>query len=377
MKIKKSLIILILLFSLSSPVNARNFDRTTTEINHKYSNIEKMLESFVYTFDGEIVKATFSKTLRDINGTHSFGLFNLNTNGYAVVAIENQMISELVVAANETSFLENAKYYLGPNTFISNKEFESLKSSSNLSMLRNNVKTNYSDIVQSTNNLLSESNPDFIYDDSTIQQKMSPVITKPSVIVGGTEVGIVDAKMTEFKKVEWQNNNANGKDYLYLGQGICGTIATSIALTYIDNHINSNVVVNSPYPFPSYSYATWLIMKLKNVIEPPVPGSFANDIINGITWFYGTTNSNISGTTLAPISSYSESTYKSNISSGYPVIMYLDVYSQDINPYSLHWVTAYRYVDYNGALWFKAADTWGNLAWINRNWVGEVVYFLH
>lgn len=345
-------------------------------IQSDYHAIEKMIESFVYTFDNEIVDASFSKFLLDQNGNQTFGLFILDTGGYAVVVFENQMISELIVHANNTSFLDNAVYYLGPGSFFSNDEFTLNENNQQLNTVDVSL---YSSLLSASpiDKILSEENPNFIYSESPYQLRMSPVIAKPSVIVGGTEIGIIDSRMAEYKKEEWQNDNDVGKDYLYLGQGICGTIATSIALSYIDKYVNSNVIVNAPYVFPSFNYANWLIMKLKYIIEPPVPGSFASDIINGITWFYGTANSNVSGTTLAPISSISESTYKSNIQAGYPVIMYLDIYSQDVAPYGLHWVTAYRYVDYNGALWFKAADTWGNLAWINRNWIGQVVYFLH
>lgn len=372
MKILKSLFVFLFFLSLARPINAI----TDNNVN---LNIEDMLESFVYTFDNEVIDATFLKNLKDVNGNESFGLFEFNTGGYAVVSINNHLISELVVNANDISFIGDSSYYLGPGYIVNDVEYQSLMMNHEPISYFRSIDNGLNGVYTSTNKLLSEENPNFIYDNSIKDTRMSVITTKPSIIVGGTEVGIADSRMTEFTKVEWQNNNTGGKNYLfdYFGNkyGICGTISTSVALTYIDKYKNSNVIVNSPYTFPSYNYAVWLIMKLKNMIEPPLPGSFASDIINGITWFYSTSNSNITGTTLAPISSTSESTYKSNISTGYPIIMYLDVINQDLSPYGLHWVTAYRYVDYNGALWFKAADNWGNLAWINRNWIGNVVYF--
>lgn len=370
MRILKSLFVLLFLITLTSPVNA------TTDISIN-SNIEGMIESFVYTFDDVVIDATFLRNLKDVNGNESFGLYVFDTGGYAVVSINNQLISELVVSANDTRFIGDSSYYLGPGYIVNDVEYQNIMTNQIAISYFRTLDNGLNGTYESTHELLSEENPNFIYSNTIKNTRMSVITSKPSIIVGGTEIGIADSRMTEFTKVEWQNNNTGGKDYLYMGQGICGTISTAVALTYIDKYKNTNVIVNSPYTFPSYNYAVWLIMKLKNVIEPPLPGSFASDIINGITWFYSTSNSNITGTTLAPISSTSESTYKSSISTGYPIIMYLDVINQDLSPYGLHWVTAYRYVDYNGALWFKAADNWGNLAWINRNWIGNVVYFNH
>jgi hypothetical protein len=148
-------------------------------------------------------------------------------------------------------------------------------------------------------------------------------------------------------------------------------------LTYIDQYINGNVIVNAPYSYPSRNYASWIILKLRPEIDEPLPGAFASDIIAGIKWFYSTDYSNITGSTLTPKKSTSESVYKSNIKDQYPVIMYLDQVKSDYTVYGLHWVCAYKYVDYDDKLWFKAADNWGNLAWINRNWIGCIVYFSH
>lgn len=313
----------------------------------------------------------------DINGNESFGLFLLDSGGYAVVVLENQVISELVLEVKDLSTLESAQYYLGPGFFLSSDDFESKLSTKRvLSTSEEHDKVNIA-----TEKILSASNPNFVFDNPTLQNRMNPIVLKPNIIAGGIEIGISDSRMTEYKKLEWQNNNTGGKDYLFkfLGgeYGICGTISTAIALTYIDQYINSNTVVNAPYSFPSKEYASWLILKLKNQIEPPLPGSFATDIINGIKWFYSTSTSNISGSTLTPRKSTDEYVYMNNIKEGYPVIMYLSTLNANLSPYGLHWVTAYRYVDYNNMLWFKAADNWGNLAWINRNWIDCIVYFSH
>lgn len=61
----------------------------------------------------------------------------------------------------------------------------------------------------------------------------------------------------------------------------------------------------------------------------------------------------------------SESTYKSKIKGGNPVIFFLP--SWKANAYDgEHFVMGYKYVDYNGALWFKAYDNWSGTN--NREW---------
>lgn len=80
-------------------------------------------------------------------------------------------------------------------------------------------------------------------------------------------------------------------------------------------------------------------------------------------------------------STATESVYKSNIQSKKPVILFLASWKPG-NTYGGHFVMAYKYVDYNGALWFKAYDGFGTndkdsnrqTGWINRNWIENGIY---
>jgi len=340
-------------------------------------NIEELVESFILTFDDQTVDAKYVKTLRDVFDNDTFALLSLDNIGYAVVVINNMNIVEINTNDNICSGnTSNIVYYLGPELFFDKIEYESLILSESSSIIYR-----LDSIRESTKRLINEEN---YFQDLATQNaglsSASPVIIKPSIIIGGSEISqYSDSTMSIFKNEEWHNDNNYGKDYLFdfFGReyGICGTISTAMALTVLDKYKNESIIIHSPYQFPDPKYAEWLIMLLKPKIEPPLPGSFGSDIIRSINWFYNSIYSVRISPYYTPIETTSESIYKTSILNGIPLIMYLDVIDNTINPYGLHWVMAYKYVEYNNALWFKAADNWGNLSWINRNWIGSAVYF--
>jgi hypothetical protein len=382
-------IALLIVFTI--PVQRSFAVSLENELNNKlrFEKIDEIIESFVFTYDNAIVDAIYETTLKDVFGSKSFGLFRIEDKGYAVVTLTNMSIVEINVdGQNSSAFLASTKYYLGPNIFMSTDDFnillneeQSTMSSQLIDPLTNRVSLDA--VRETTRKILAEQN-DFIFlsneGDNLVSINMSPIIVKPAIIVGGSEVGqYSDSSMALFKNEEWHNDNDGSKDYLFnfLGFefGICGTISTAMALTVLDKYKNTSIIVNQPYQYPDPNYAEWLIMLLKPKIEPPLPGSFGSDIISGINWFYSSNYSSRISPYFTPVETSSESIYMTSIQNGIPTILYLDVVDSNLSPYGLHWVMAYKYVNYNGALWFKAADNWGNLAWINRNWIGSAVYF--
>ncbi len=64
-----------------------------------------------------------------------------------------------------------------------------------------------------------------------------------------------------------------------------------------------------------------------------------------------------------------------NLKTERPVILFVVSFKGSL--YGNHFVMAYKYVEYNGALWFKAYDNWSgnkNRGWINRNWIQDGIY---
>ena len=351
----------------------------TLSPNLTYSNeldpYEQFIESFVYTIDDEIVDAELIKPLKDIQGEESFLLYKINETGYSVIAKNNMNISELYVSSHmEDSYFNDKNYYISPGVFYTDEEYSSFLIAP-ASVSSNDESNSVSDLIDIQNELTeAELNIEYL---PSIQPLASVVLTKPSELSGAAEYGIADSRMTPYKNNEWRNSTNYGYDYQYLGQGICGTISTSVALSYLDRYINSNMIVNAPYSFGNPKFAEWLILFLKNVIEPPLPGAFADDIVYGINSFRGTAYCGLSGSTLAPQTTSSQSVYTSNIRAGYPIILYLNGGASQGNPYGYHWVAAYRYSSLGSTIWFKVADNWGNLAWVNRIWASSGVYFSH
>lgn len=340
----------------------------------EYDQYEEFIRAFVYTMDDEIVETNKIKTLKDIRNNESFYLYRINESGYCVIAKENLNISELLVSSHfDDSYFTNKEYYVGQGVFYTEDEYNELLKTKQLKIRE--AADDLTEIVNIQNKITQENlNIEYVEKKKT---RASVVIGKPSEISGANEYGISDGRMVEYTKDEWKNSTLYGYDYQYAGEGICGSISTAIALSYLDRYINSNVIINSPYSFSQPKFAEWLIIKLRDQIEPPLPGSFASDIVDGIKWWYNTNWSGLSssGTTLIPRYTYDDSIYKSNISNGYPVILYITGSAAQGNPYSVHWVTGYRYSSLNNATWFKVADNWGNLAWVNRTWISNSVYF--
>lgn len=207
------------------------------------------------------------------------------------------------------------------------------------------------------------------------KEKAKVITRKPDFLVGLKEYGIKDEKMAIYTKRQWINSTKSEYGYGYLGFGVCGSICSSIALSYLNNNFDSKIIVNAPYNFENDKFASWLIHLLTPIIEPPLPGAWAKDIIRGINWFFNSKYSSIEKGKLLPYKSKDIDNYKKSIKDGYPVLMYLNIIDRTISPYGLHWVVGYRYIDYHNKTFFKVIDTWGNLAYIEEKLIKYTVCF--
>lgn len=205
--------------------------------------------------------------------------------------------------------------------------------------------------------------------------KAKVIKTKPDFLLGLNEYGIENSKVSIYTNRQWINSTKTEYGYGYLGFGICGSVCTAICLSYLNNNIDNQIIVNEPYEFIDGNFAKWLIHLLKPHIEPPLPGAFGKDIIRGIKWFYNSKYSNISKGKLLPYKTNDINRYKKSIRDGYPVLMYLNKIDKTINPYGLHWVVGYKYIEYMDKTFFQVIDTWGYLAYIDGKLIKYGVCF--
>lgn len=207
------------------------------------------------------------------------------------------------------------------------------------------------------------------------KDKAKVILLKPRFMAGLKEYGIDDVKVRIYNRKQWINSTKTEYGYGYLGFGICGSVCTAICLSYLNNNFDNQIIVNEPYSFVDGNFAKWLIHLLWPKIEPPIPGSFAGDIIRGIRWFYRSEYSNIEKGKFLPYKSKDSAEYKKSIRDGYPVIMRLNSLDKSISPYGWHWVVGYKYMESQNQTFYQVIDTWGNLAYIDGKLIRHAICF--
>lgn len=350
----KTLLVLSVILSMISlflyPMSANNLDM----IEEDY---EKIISSFIYTFDEVEETVKFDKYLYDIDNKESFALLIIGEQGYGVVAKNSDMILEVRYESDIQNIKEN-DFYIGGGCFINKAELSTF--------IKDTNKKNIVDDARKRNkHIKNEKERKFKYKNENISRAAvgSVVKTKPSQLTGGKEIGVADSRMTMYQKMVWRNNSQYSKN------GVCGSIAAATMVTYHDMYISASYI-KQPYSCTSDAHAKWIINYFKKHCEIlSNGGSTPTSVTNGITRAIYNLNNKSS---IVAYKTSSESTVKSKVKAGRPVVLELPGIKQ--NPYGAHMVCAYKYVDYNGYLWYKASDNWGNLAWINRNWVGQAIY---
>lgn len=319
---------------------------------YAYSNVDSIekIRSFIYSFDGIETDVVFVRNLKDINDEYNFELYELVNNGYVIVAKTNGNIIDI-----SYDNLPSSKdiYYIGPSNFVRTLDEISTRS-------LNSENQSLDDVKKATENILTEETVSFEFVDNQDQLRGRPQPSKPSVISGGTEVGIPDANMDLFNNNTW-----------VVSGNTCGAYAGACALTYMQKYVGGyfspTTTINN-----SETYAKYIIGRFKKYITGAV---LTPKVLNTINTIMLADNSK---TTHSGSITSSESTYKSKISAKRPVIFGLTG-AVPGNSYGNHFVVGYRYVAYNGALWFKAYDGWeGNShrGWINRNWIVDGLYIV-
>lgn len=309
----------------------------------------KAVSSFIYTFDDkDDVSVSFDRYLKDVNNKESFVLLSIGEDGYAVIAKDSDMILEIRYGAKAEIVGDNL-YYVSAGEFLSEQEYSS--------ETRKRSDT-FADARQRLNDINNEKGIKFVYDETLTRGKV--IEDKPSHINGGTEIGIPSSRMEMFaeKSGPWHNSDGN-----------CGSIAAANMITYLDKYVNRNFI-KQPYDISSYSHAKWIVNLFTSEIEILGLGSTPASVASGTQRACYKVNNK---STVVGFTTSSEAIMKSKIASGYPVVLELPGSRNDVYV-KAHMVCGYRYVDYNGYLWFQASDNWGYLAWINRNWVGKGVY---
>lgn len=311
----------------------------------------KAVSSFIYTFDEkDDVTVSFDRYLKDVNNKESFVLLSIGEDGYAVIAKDSDMILEIRYGAKAEIVGDNS-YYVSAGEFLSEQEYNS--------ETRKRSDT-FADARQRLNNINNEKGKKFVYDETLTRGSGGSVIEKkPSHINGGTEIGIPESRFKMFAKKSgpWHNSDGN-----------CGSIAAANMITYLDIYVNSNFI-KQPYSITSDAHASWIINLFTPEIEILGLGSTPASVASGTQRACYKVNNK---STVVGFTTSSEATMKSKIASGYPVVLELPGHKNNV--YGAHMVCAFKYVDYNGYLWFQASDNWSHLAWINRNWVGKGVY---
>lgn len=335
-KIIRSLLVLGIILSNINIVFAQDDINNTNNID--------MIRSFIYTFDDRIEDVSFSRYLKDIYGNDSFILYQVGDNGYAVTTKETGNIIEVSYDNFPSS---NCIYYVGAGDFVDNI-INTITLDSNADEMES--------IKESTDKILSEEPITFQYENSTdnnIATIGRPYRSTPKYVKGGTIVGISDSQMNIFNGKNWINTTKQ-----------CGAYAAAVMITYMDkyhggkyfkesgSYASGNVIDRLKKNITGTSTASQLVYAINTVFLEDYPKGGKHGIVTT-----------------------SESTYKSKIKSKYPVCLLLLTVKQ--SGYGDHWVCAYQYIAYNGALWFKVHDNWsGNdhRGWVNPNWIYKGVY---
>lgn len=328
------------------PLVISNILFTTSALENDYSDV---IQSFIYTFDEKEEIVTYVRDLKDIYGNCSYELYRVGDDGYAIVTIETQNILEISYG----NFPKNSKqYYVSSGEFLDENEFGN-KSGYSLYSMSEDTENSYL-LYKVTDNILNENHLSFKFETDNISTYGTrPYPTKPTAISGGTVVGISDSSMDIFNSDKWINKTNQ-----------CGAYAAAVMITYMDKYHGGKYFIENG----SYSEG-----KIIDCLKKEITGSSsANQLLIAINNIFlaDYPKGGKHGTVTS-----SESTYKSKISSKYPVCLLLQSFKSSL--YGDHWVCGYQYVDYNGRLWFKAHDNWsGNnhRGWINRNWIYKGVY---
>ncbi len=356
MKIKKnSFNIFLIITTIVSLCLTTVYPILALESEMTEKDYENIVSSFIYSFDNIEEKVTFHKFLRDIDNVEAYALLDIGSEGYAVVAKDSDLILEIRFQTSVQD-IQDKEFYISAGCFINKNDLKKLKSDT-----KKQDKIN--ELRDKNKKIKKEKKRKFEYKAISRGTTGSVVLNKPSQLNGGTEVGVSDSRMTLYQKAAWRNNSQYSRD------GVCGSIAAATMVTYHDMYVSSSYI-NQPYNCSTDDHAKWIINHFKKYCEVlSNGGSTPYSVANGITralYALDNKSSKVGNQTS------SESTIKSKIKAGRPVV--LELPSVKPNPYGAHMVCAYKYVDYNGYLWFKASDNWGNLAWINRNWVGQGIY---
>lgn len=206
-----------------------------------------------------------------------------------------------------------------------------------------------------------------------MKEKSYVILNKPEKLKGLSEIGISDTAILPYKKKQWINTTSNGFNYHYLGFGICGTISTVMALVYLDRYKDDDIIVPLKDVYDE-NVVSEIIEKLKWVIEPPLPGAFAKDIIRGVKLFYKSKYSNIEKGKYLPFKCKKIEDINRQLDKKLPVMAYINKLNGK-NPYGLHWVLLYKYIISEDGIWYKCADNWGNIAYIEDKLVKYGVSF--
>lgn len=328
--------IVTLILSLS-PIKVSAYNNET---------IIEEIRAFIYTFDNLETEVVYKRDLKDINDKYNFALYEIIDEGYAIVAKTNGNIIDI-----KYGYMPNDDeiYYLGPNTF----------SMTLPSTLIRTANTKLSNIKEATHRILNEENHNLKLEENLAKTRTRPNPSKPSQLNGGTEVGIADSRMDLFNDDIWVVQNDS-----------CGAYAGAAMVSYMDKYFGGNYIKETIPISSSKDYGKYIIGRFRQYINGGVTTFKTLNTINTIMMADYPKGGKTGATTAT------ESTYKSKIKSGRPMIFFLSSWKTN-NDCDGHFVLAYRYVDYNGYLWFKAYDGWnGNShrGWINRNWIENGIY---
>lgn len=334
---KKIIILLCASFSfMLFTTNVKAVDIHTTE---------EQIRAFVFTFDDVETTVKYVRDLKDINDETSFSLYEIENKGFAVTVKSTGNIVDVVY--DDIPDKSNI-YYVGSNTFV-----ESITSKG-----RSAVNIDSEKIKEQTENILNEEKVIFTLEPYQSKTRKIDLNNKPSVIEGGTEIGIADSRMDLFQYNYWVNPSQ-----------LCGAYVAAAMLSYMDKYVNSGYIRETVSITSNYDYAEYILGRTKKYITGASTSFAVISCMNNIMYADYPSGGHSASSTAT------ESTYKSKIKSGYPMILALTSWKG--SPYGNHFVMAYRYVDYNGALWFKAYDNWKytkNRGWINRNWIQDGIY---
>lgn len=308
---------------------------------------EETIRSFVYSFDNKIVDVEYIRILKDINNQDSFELYKIDDDGYAIMTIGNENIVEITYSDFPTDSLT---YYLGPGAF-----YEELPTAVSMYSLNHNeeLKESIENMKDTVHQFLNEQHIEFEYTNTERSTHTRPYPNQPSEISGGTSLGLDDSDMDIFNGTDWASSNDR-----------CGAWAAAVMITCMDKFHGGK------YFKESGSYSTGnIISRLTSQITGY---SNANQVINAINTIFladypsggkhGSSTSNVN-------------TIKTKISNDYPVCLLLQTFLG--SGYGNHWVCAYRYVEYNGATWYKVHDNWSednHRGWVKAGWVYKGVY---